>query len=185
MFLMQRNHRHSLNYIKSFYVAGNPTPLIRINPADYPDGFYRTNISLGRPVLPGGWELGYNATPTAGDHCLPFWAASFRDDTLLHMDCLKIRPTWMWDHQQQLSSLSLWSLFIPGTHNSACYKGSLTRRDTFSRYLLTQDTSVWGQLVHGIRYLDVRIGYYPPGNKTRTKDHNVRFNIFSESCIIK
>ncbi|PSN45286.1 hypothetical protein C0J52_17535 [Blattella germanica] len=27
------------------------------------------------------------------------------------MDCLKIRPTWMWDHRQQLASLSLGALF--------------------------------------------------------------------------
>lgn len=51
---------------------------------------------------------------------------------------------------------------IPGTHNSGCYKhGDLTRRDAFETYLLTQDRDVWSQLVHGIRYLDLRIGYYP------------------------
>jgi hypothetical protein len=76
----------------------------------------------------------------------------------------------------QLQSLSLGGLFIPGTHNSACYKGSLSRHDTtFSHYLLTQDTSVWEQLVHGIRYLDLRVGYYPPGKKTQTKDHRTRY----------
>ncbi|PNF30828.1 hypothetical protein B7P43_G06116 [Cryptotermes secundus] len=152
-----------------------PSPLVKVHPADHHDGFFRTNVSLGRPLLPGGWEFGHNATPTEGDHCFPYWAASFRGDQLVHMDCLKIRPTWMWDHRLQLRSLSLGGLFIPGTHNSACYKGSLTRRDTFSRYLLTQDTGVWGQLVHGIRYLDLRVGYYPPTNKTDTKDHRTRF----------
>lgn len=75
----------------------------------------------------------------------------------------------------QLQTLSLGGLFIPGTHNSACYKGSLSRRDTFSRYLLTQDTGVWGQLVHGIRYLDLRVAYYPPTNKTETKEHGTRY----------
>lgn len=51
---------------------------------------------------------------------------------------------------------------IPGTHNSGCYKHSdLIRKDTYQRYLLTQDRDVWTQLVHGIRYLDIRIGYYP------------------------
>jgi hypothetical protein len=80
--------------------TGVPTPLIKVHPADHQDGFFRTNVSLGRPSLPGGWELGYNATPTEGDHCLPFWAASFRGDQLVHMDCLKIHPTWMWDHRQ-------------------------------------------------------------------------------------
>jgi len=77
--------------------------------------------------------------------------------------------------RMQLRSLSLGGLFIPGTHNSACYKSSFTRTDIFSRYLLTQDTDVWGQLVHGIRYLDLRVGYYPPGNKNQTKDHGNRY----------
>jgi len=81
-------------------LAGEPSPLIKVRPADHQDGFFRTNVSLGHPSLPGGWELGNNATPTEGDHCLPYWAASYRGDQLLHMDCLKIRPTWMWDHRQ-------------------------------------------------------------------------------------
>jgi hypothetical protein len=34
---------------------------------------------------------------------------------------------------------------------------------------------VWGQLVHGIRYLDLRVGYYPPTNKTDAKDHGARY----------
>jgi hypothetical protein len=29
--------------------------------------------------------------------------------------------------------------------------------------------------VHGIRYLDLRVGYYPPTNKTDTKDHGTRY----------
>ena len=81
-------------------LAGDPSPLIQVRPADHQDGFFRTNISLGRPSLPGGWDIGNNATPIEGDHCLPYWAASFRGDQLVHMDCLKIRPTWMWDHRQ-------------------------------------------------------------------------------------
>lgn len=64
---------------------------------------------------------------------------------------------------------------IPGTHNSGCYKhGDLKRRDAFQRYLLTQDRDVWTQLVHGIRYLDIRVGHYPPipNNTTHTDELN-------------
>jgi len=57
--------------------------------------------------------------------------------------------------------LPIGSLMIPGTHNSGCYKhGDLTRRDAMQQYSLTQDRNVWTQLVHGIRYLDIRVGYY-------------------------
>lgn len=81
-------------------LTGAPSPLVKVRPADHLDGFFKTNISLGRLSLPGDWELGNNATPTEGDHCFPYWGASFRGDQLVHMDCLKIRPTWMWDHRQ-------------------------------------------------------------------------------------
>ncbi|KAK7863972.1 hypothetical protein R5R35_000082 [Gryllus longicercus] len=154
--------------------------LARAWPGEHPDGFARTNVSAGRPALPGGWERGGRPTPAPGDHCLGFWAGAYRAGRRLHADCLKIRPTWMWDHRQQLGQLPLASLFLPGTHNSGCYhkSGGLTRRDTFARYLLTQDTDVWGQLVHGIRYLDLRVGYYPARGKGPPGQHHAsRFSV--------
>lgn len=30
-------------------------PLVKINPDDYPDGFYVTNVTLNYNDLPGGW----------------------------------------------------------------------------------------------------------------------------------
>jgi hypothetical protein len=99
-FKIQVHSEAKSNEAEPSMLAGAPSPLIKVRPADHPDGFFRTNVSLGHPSLPGGWELGNNATPTQGDHCLPYWAASFRGDQLLHMDCLKIRPTWMWDQRQ-------------------------------------------------------------------------------------
>lgn len=133
-----------------------------LNPTDYPEGYYRTNISLGRPVFPGDWNKEENKLPSPGDHCYAYWIALYENENLRKTNCLKIRPTWMHDHKSQIGQLPLYSLFIPGTHNSgSLQKGTVvTRKDTFSRYLLTQDTDIWGQLVAGIRYLDVRVGYY-------------------------
>lgn len=78
-----------------------------------------------------------------------------------------------------MGRLPIGSLMIPGTHNSGCYKhGDLTRRDAFQRYLLTQDRDVWTQLVHGIRYLDIRVGYYPSipnGTAIEEGNHISRF----------
>lgn len=71
---------------------------------------------------------------------------------------------WIWVFfRLSLGELSITSLFIPGTHNSACYLrgNSLSQRDTIGRYLLTQDQDVWSQLVYGIRYIDLRVGIYP------------------------
>lgn len=55
-------------------------------------------------------------------------------------------------------------LFIPGTHNSGSDKiQTVSKRDIGSKLenlVLTQDESIWNQLVYGIRYFDLRIGYY-------------------------
>nr|CAD7260576.1 unnamed protein product [Timema shepardi] len=171
---------HSSSQCSQLSLSDRPVPLVRVKPSDYPDGFYKTNLSLGRPPYPGGWSKEEGAgVKEEGSHCFPYWIASFRNSILLHSDCLKIRPTWMGDNRQQLGSAPLVSLFLPGTHNSGSHQrgATLTRRDTLAGYLLTQDTDVWGQLVHGIRYLDLRVGYYPPSaNKTRNQNHRFWVN---------
>ncbi|XP_012273724.1 PI-PLC X domain-containing protein 1 [Orussus abietinus] len=128
---------------------------------EHPQGYYRTNITVGRPHLPGGWDAADGAA-LPGPHCLKHYAALYKDGVILTSSCLQIWPTWMYDLRRQLGRLPIGTLMIPGTHNSGCYKhGDLTRRDAFQRYLLTQDRDVWTQLIHGIRYLDIRVGYYP------------------------
>ncbi|KAG8235728.1 hypothetical protein J437_LFUL016363 [Ladona fulva] len=119
-------------------------------------------------------------SPVKGDHCLPFWIAAYRNKTLTYIDCLKIRPTWIWDHRADLGDMSLRSLFIPGTHNSGCYKkltglnNQSARRNSFaSRFLLTQDLDIYAQLVYGIRYLDIRVGYYPSTPEQFWVNHDV------------
>lgn len=50
-------------------------------------------------------------------------------------------------------------ILIPGTHNSAAY--DTTRlANIVQNYVLNQDRLIWTQLVFGIRYLDLRVGYY-------------------------
>lgn len=73
--------------------------------------------------------------------------------------------------RKQIGRLPIASLMIPGTHNSGSYKHDvLTRRDAYQRYLFTQDRDVWTQLVHGIRYLDLRVGYYPASSNSSEDD---------------
>lgn len=118
--------------------------------------------------------------PVEGDHCFPFWIATYYNNTLVYTDCLKIRPTWIWDHRSEFGDMSLRSLFIPGTHNSGCYKkvtglaNQSSRRNSFSsRFLLTQDLDIYTQLVYGIRYLDIRVGYYPSTPELFWINHDV------------
>ncbi|KAF7994164.1 hypothetical protein HCN44_011433 [Aphidius gifuensis] len=156
-------------------------PLLILILAEHPYGYYRTNIVVGRPVLPGGWDIADGAT-LPGTHCLKHHAALYKDNAILTSSCIGIWPTWMYDLRRQLGRLPIGTLMIPGTHNSGCYKhGDLTRRDAFQRYLLTQDRDIWTQLVHGIRYFDLRVGYYPPISHNGTRideidnNHTSRF----------
>lgn len=48
---------------------------------------------------------------------------------------------------------------IPGTHNSGAYDPS-GLATIVQNYVLNQDQTIWNQLVFGIRYLDLRVGYY-------------------------
>lgn len=50
-------------------------------------------------------------------------------------------------------------MLIPGTHNSGSYDPSRLAA-LIQNYVLNQDKLIWTQLVFGIRYLDLRIGYY-------------------------
>lgn len=58
--------------------------------------------------------------------------------------------------RDKLGPQRIGDLFIPGTHNSGAY----TKPLFFENYVLNQDKSIWSQLVFGIRYFDLRIGYY-------------------------
>ncbi|XP_053604452.1 PI-PLC X domain-containing protein 1 isoform X2 [Plodia interpunctella] len=122
-----------------------------------PEGFILTDLSLGAETLPGGWLSGPG---TRGPHCLWPWVGA-GDDQIQAYNCLKIQPTWMEDNAEKISSLRIGELAIPGAHNAGAWRFnteiSNLARDSF---VLCQDRSIWAQLVHGIRYLDFRIGYY-------------------------
>lgn len=58
-----------------------------------------------------------------------------------------------------IDDIPLSRLCLPGTHNSGCFDNGL-RFESVNKFIITQDTDVWTQMVYGIRYLDLRIGYY-------------------------
>lgn len=127
--------------------------------ADFYPGFYKTKIKFREPWLPGNWEYQENVTNAdSGEHCFPYWIAALKaNNEIIDSACLSIRPTWMSDIRDQLKSQRIGNIFIPGTHNSASFDGV---PKFLHDIILNQDRSVWTQLVFGIRYLDLRVGYY-------------------------
>jgi len=76
--------------------------------------------------------------------------------------CMRTNANWMRDMKQALSPRKFRQIFIPGTHDSASFKYNFhpSKDNIVSKYSLTQDGDITTQLLHGIRYLDLRVGYY-------------------------
>lgn len=58
-------------------------------------------------------------------------------------------------------------LMIPGTHNSGTYSHQLDKSalQMINKYQLNQDETIFNQLVYGIRYLDLRVGWSKVKNR--------------------
>ena len=91
-----------------------------------------------------------------------YWIAYVRAGSVLAVNCIKIQPVWMWEMRDDIDSIPLHGLMIPGTHNSGAYdKFTAYTDDTVvMRYSVNQGEDVWLQLLFGIRYLDLRVSYY-------------------------
>ena len=64
--------------------------------------------------------------------------------------------------KNDIGSIPLHALMIPGTHNSGAYDKFTSYSDDtiLMRYSVNQEENVWAQLVLGIRYLDLRVSYF-------------------------
>ena len=93
--------------------------------------------------------------------CLGFWSAYIRNETILYFDCIKVWPTWQNYYKDILGNESFETLVIPGTHDSGTYTRFSTVGDNaLMKYAITQDESIYNQLVYGNRYIDLRAGYF-------------------------
>jgi hypothetical protein len=100
--------------------------------------------------------------------CYAFWFYLITAESeIISSGCMKTNPHWMNEMRNQLKDKKFKSLFIPGTHDSTSFKYNFEpRKETIvTKYSLTQDDNIFSQLMHGIRYLDIRVGYY------RSNDH--------------
>ncbi|CAB4067799.1 unnamed protein product [Lepeophtheirus salmonis] len=91
-----------------------------------------------------------------------YWIGYISGNRTLKSNCLKLQPNWMWEDKDLIGSVPLNKLMIPGSHNSGSYLDflGLSRINIIYRYTVNQGEDVWNQLLYGIRYLDIRVGYY-------------------------
>ncbi|XP_014478082.1 PREDICTED: PI-PLC X domain-containing protein 1-like [Dinoponera quadriceps] len=134
------------------------------------------------PNAPSGIKrTGLQATfvPTSDlmfvQQCLKYHVAWLRNSTIRLTNCMRTQPRWMAERKDVLGSLSMNRMFLPGTHDSASYAihERANSEDIIHRFVITQDVDVLAQLIHGVRYLDIRVGHYPFTNTVWWANHGL------------
>ncbi|CAG0912539.1 unnamed protein product [Notodromas monacha] len=106
-----------------------------------------------------------------------FYCGYFRNGRVLSVASLSTHPTWMKELETCIGRIPLRNLMIPGTHGSGSYQkyhGSASE-SLFVKYAMTQEEDILNQLMLGIRYLDLRIGYYSTATPNSTASDPVDF----------
>lgn len=108
--------------------------------------------------------------------CYEYWWSRVVEGVIVSSGCFHTNAFWMNEMRKQIESTKIRQLFLPGTHDSASYKYNFdpNRMETLvSRYTLCQDDDILSQLVHGIRYLDIRVGYYRSNEEKFWANHGI------------
>jgi hypothetical protein len=92
------------------------------------------------------------------DHHIAYVSSSAQ---VLASGCLRLEPTWMAD-MTGLGNQIISDIFIPGTHDTGSYSDyePILGDSLVIKYTVTQDEDLLAQLIRGVRYLDMRVGYY-------------------------
>nr|ANJ04672.1 phosphatidylinositol-specific phospholipase C X domain-containing protein 1 [Nilaparvata lugens] len=100
------------------------------------------------------------------------WTVVDGKDRAIVITKLQTYPQWMNHYWEFIKNVPMTDLFIPGTHDTCSYKGDPPQEsDAFVKkhwailksvplldnWSLTQNREIKGQLVSGIRYLDIRV----------------------------
>lgn len=116
--------------------------------------------------------------------CYKFWHHLVVDGAVISSGCFRTNAFWMNDMRKQIENRKIRQLFLPGTHDSASYKRGFdpTKSENIvTKYTVTQDDDIMSQLIHGIRYLDIRVGYYRSNNDKFWANHGIsRMNPLAE-----
>ncbi|XP_063609211.1 uncharacterized protein LOC134783317 isoform X4 [Penaeus indicus] len=138
-----------------------PRPLFWDTPFST-SGRLTTNVSETRPEL----------AALAMGGCVGHWVGYVRNGLCVAAQCLAAHPQWLWDNKDVLGSRSLRSLMLPGTHNAGSYSVKDTD-DVVTAWVVCQDEDIISQLLYGIRYLDLRVGYYPDSPELLWINHDL------------
>jgi len=143
------------DWIGLFQRGSRERTLARIR-ANNHSGYYKTDITFPRHPMMG--MRSPKATCVYG-----FYIAYVRQNRTLKVNCMRLRPNWMYEDRHVIGDMPLHSLMIPGTHNAGAYDDNVGPSDALNlirKFSINQDEDVWSQLLYGIRYLDLRVSHY-------------------------
>lgn len=109
--------------------------------------------------------------------CYGYWLSYVNESgDLLGTGCMSAHSTWMNDMREKIENFRIRDLFIPGTHDSCSYRYDFEPEENetlVTKYSITQDEDIRSQLMHGIRYIDIRVGYYKFMNTKFWGNHGI------------
>lgn len=133
-----------------------------------PSGWWTTNVRFDMTLL---GQVTINTT------CYGFWIHLINTNgTVIKSNCWTANPKWMNSIRANIGDIKIRNLFIPGTHDSGAFKLNFdpkTMDNRLNKYTITQDDEIRSQLMHGIRYLDLRVGHFPRQDHTFWIVHSI------------
>ncbi|CAL7939517.1 unnamed protein product [Xylocopa violacea] len=141
--------------------SGIPREIYTVHPVR-PSGNKKTGIQL---------EYVPSSDLSFVQKCSKYGVMWATDEGVKRMTCLKTQPTWMNTRKDILGPLRMSQIFLPGTHDSASYDVNGTKSNIIASFAVTQDLDILGQLIHGVRYLDIRVGHYPQTSQKWWTNH--------------
>lgn len=126
-------------------------PAISVTPSGS-SGVQKTGIKI--KFLPSS-ELSFKS------QCIFYISRQTSKGEVNQTDCVRTQPTWMKERREILGPRRVSQIFIPGTHDSASYAKANDTGTIVTNFAVTQQLDILSQLIHGVRYLDIRVGHYP------------------------
>jgi len=128
--------------------------LLELIPRDYPDGFYTTDIQVAHPTVES------LKVPS----CVFNYSVSWTDamGSTLASACLRNEPEWQWSNKEKLSKMKVGSMMLTGGHDAGAYRDYHDQGDDnlATSAVYAQEEDLLNQLLWGVRFLDIRVGYY-------------------------
>ena len=130
--------------------------VVAFSPWEYPDGVFVLPGNVPYPTLQ---EMGFTRTCVLGYNVT--W--NREDGSSIASNCLQSEPSWMWDHRTSLGQLPVGDLVLAGSHDAGAYRDYQGVGDDnwATSAVFAQEEDFLHQLIWGVRFLDVRAGFYP------------------------